>query len=399
MTGVFDIEENCNGLKDIIAIIYTADISCSLNYKGHKCLAPEIVKKKPLRLALIASERTISEYSIVFQHLLVGLADESIPVALICPPSFNPASVFTGTAEIIIHPAFNLPLMDHVNVKLLVEQLVKFEPTIIHCLCESKALLAKQLAHQLDLPYVLTVNSLQRRWRRLSISPKYCTRIVVPSKTVAENMISVYPQFADRVQQINMGTFVIPGSRCFSDPSRLATMVMAGPIKMADDVEILLNVIRHLLMDGYEFMAVIVGGGRAERQLWKLLDALGLLKIVTIVPNQLSWLSVLAAADIFIQPRPNYAFNPVLLQAMSIGAAVAACAGGVDDLIIDEQTAVVFDPNDEMSIMRTLQRLLDRREFARQIAKNGQQYLRENHSVSNMVSATLTVYSEQFDID
>jgi glycosyltransferase involved in cell wall biosynthesis len=176
-------------------------------------------------------------------------------------------------------------------------------------------------------------------------------------------------------------------------------MVMAGPMKMADDVEILLNVIRHLLMDGYEFMAVIVGGGRAERQLWKLLDALGLLKIVTIVPNQLSWLSVLAAADIFIQPRPNYAFNPVLLQAMSIGAAVAACAGGVDDLIIDEQTAVVFDPNDEMSIMRTLQRLLDRREFARQIAKNGQQYLRENHSVSNMVSATLTVYSEQFDID
>ena len=99
--------------------------------------------------------------------------------------------------------------------------------------------------------------------------------------------------------------------------------------------------------------------------------------------------------DIFIQPQPVNSFNPFLLQAMSHGSAIATCKGGVDDLIIENQTAVVFDPNDELNIMHTLQNLLSKREFARKIAKNAQQYVKKNHSVSNMISAYLRLYKEQ----
>jgi len=349
-------------------------------------------KKKLPRVALIASEHTICEYSIFLERLLIGLADESIPVALICPPGFNPGTVFTGIAEVINYPIIDLPLMEHLNIRLLTERLSKFEPTVLHCLCEGKASLTKQLARRLDLPYVLTVNSLQNKWSHLSISSKHCAKIIVPAKSIAANITSVHPRFADLIEQINIGTFTAEGNGCFSEPSRLATMVITDPL--ADDFENLFSVIRHLMIDGYEFMTVIVGGGRAERQLWKLLSALGLLQIVSIVPRHMPWRSVLAAGDIFIQTQPNYAFDPVLLEAMSIGSVVAGCTGGVDDLIIEDRTAVVFDPNDETSIMRTLQRLLDRREFARQIAGNAQQYLRENHSVSEMISATLQTYYE-----
>jgi glycosyltransferase involved in cell wall biosynthesis len=357
-------------------------------------LVSENGKRKSLRVALIASERTVWEYSIFLKRLLVGLVDESIPVALICPPGFNPGTVFTGIAEVINYPIIDLPLMEHLNIRLLTERLSKFEPTILHCLCESKASLTKQLARRFDLPYVLMVNSLQNKWGYLSVSSKHCKKIIVPAKSVAANMANIHPRFADRIEQINIGTFVAEGSRCFPEPSRLATMVITDPLDNTDDFENLINVFRHLFIDGYEFMAVIAGGGRAERQLWKLLSALGLLQIVSIVPRRMPWRSVLAAGDIFIQPQPNFAFDPVLLEAMSIGAAVAACKGGVDDLVIEDRTAVVFDPNDEMSIMRTLQRLLDRREFARQIARTAQQYLKENHSVSKMISAMLRTYYE-----
>ena len=79
---------------------------------------------------------------------------------------------------------------------------------------------------------------------------------------------------------------------------------------------------------------------------------------------------------------------------MSEGSAVAACKGGVDDLIIEDQTAVVFDPDDEFSIRTTLQRLFDRREYARRLARDAQQYLRDNHKVSRMISAALQVFRE-----
>ena len=289
---------------------------------------------------------------------------------------------------------FDLPLMERLNVRLLTERLAKFEPTVLHCLCESRASLTKQLAHRLDLPYVLRVNSLQKRWSHLSVSSSYCRRIIVPTISIAENMSNIHPHFADRIKQINMGTFVTLQNGCFSGPNQLATMIVNDPFTKTDDFENLFNVFKHLSIDGYEFMVVIAEGGRTDRQLWKLLHALGLLRNVSIVSRRLPWRSILAAGDVFIRTRPNYAFDPLLLQAMSIGIAVAGCKGGVDDLLIEDKTAVIFDPNDEMSIMRSLQQLLDRRELARHIAENAQQYLRENHSVSKMFSAILEAYYE-----
>ncbi len=85
----------------------------------------------------------------------------------------------------------------------------------------------------------------------------------------------------------------------------------------------------------------------------------------------------------------------LLLDAMSIGQAVAACKGGVDDLIIVGKTAVIFDPDDELSIYQSLKQLLDEKNYARQLAANAQQHLRDNYSVSAMVESFLRIYSSQ----
>jgi glycosyltransferase involved in cell wall biosynthesis len=360
-------------------------------------LASEVAKKKSLRVALIASERTVGEYAAFLKLLLVGLADESIQTVLICPPGCDSESMFTGSAEIISHPVLDLPFSEHFNVRLLVQRLEKFEPTVIHCLCESKASLARHLARKMDLPYLLMVNSVQGRLGQFSISSRRCKRIVVSAKTVADNVAKAHPGFAEHIEQINIGTFVAETTVCFSQPNRIATMLTAHPFDDANDFENLFSVLRHLLIDGYEFMMVVAGDGRAERQLWKLLTALGLLQVVTMVPRLKPWRSVLAAGDIFIQPKPNLAFNSSLLEAMSVGAAIAGCKGGVDDLIIEDQTAIVFDPKDELSILRCLQRFLDKREFARKIAANAQEYLRENYSADNMISATIQAYRDALE--
>ena len=357
-------------------------------------MAPEdVAKSKSLRVALIASGRTVCEYSMFLQRLLVGLADESVPVALVCPSLENAASAFTGPAEVISHPVLNLPLMGPLNMRLLVEGLGRFKPTVLHCLCESQASLTAQLARRLDLPYILTVNSLQKRRGSLAVSPSHCVRIVTPAKSIADNLAGLFPDYAELIEQVNIGTFAAEGGGCFSRPSRLTTLVMAHSSGNVDELENMFSVVRHLLIDGYEFLMVAMVGGQ-ERQLWKLLTAFDLLPVVTIVPKLMPWHLVATAGDVFIRPRPNDAFDPLLLEAMSIGTAVAACRGGVDDLILENRTAVVFNPDDELNIMRTLQRLLDRREFAGQIARSARQYVRENYTVSGMIAAMFDVYGK-----
>ncbi|MHC4624591.1 MAG: glycosyltransferase family 4 protein [Planctomycetota bacterium] len=359
-----------------------------------KDVAANAAEKKSVRPALIVSDHTVCEYSMFLKRLLLGLADESVPVALVCRPRCDVDSVLAPTVEVIRHPFFDLPLMVWQNRKILIERLEKFRPTVLHCLCESQARRTRQLAQQLDLPYVLTVNSLRKGWRRLSISSRSCARIMVPAGSIASDFAGAYPAYAERVKQINIGTFVEETSGCFRERGELVSMVTAYPLNHLSDFEKLLRAIKHLVIDGYEFLFVVVGGGRAEGEVRKLLRGLGLLWIVTIVPKLTAWRSILAAGDIFIYPRPSRVFDPLLLEAMSVGAAVAACKGGVDDLIIEEKTCTVFDPDDELSIYNSLQRLCDRREVAQQLAQGAQQYLRENHSVSKMVADILGTYRD-----
>jgi glycosyltransferase involved in cell wall biosynthesis len=359
-------------------------------------IAPSRSLAETIRPALIVSEKTFFEYSLFLKHLLAGFADESIPTALICPPGCDVDSFIYGSIEVFRYPVIKLPLAKPYNRGVLVEQLTKFKPTILHCLCESSEGLTKQLAHHLDLPYIMMVDSLKSRWKRLSIS-RHCAKIIVPAKSIVDDMMKFYPHAAERTEQINIGTFVEQDCVCFSRRSQLVSMVTVHPLDRVADFENLFNAIRNIAINPPqmdEFMLIVIGQGRAEGQLRKLLAALDLLQRVTIVPAMRPWHSTLAAGDIFIQLQPNKAFNPFLLEAMSLGLAVAACKGGVDDLILADQTAVVFNQNDEISIRGTLKRLLDRKEFARQIARNAQHYLRENHSVSKMISSILRIYRE-----
>jgi glycosyltransferase involved in cell wall biosynthesis len=365
--------------------------------REQKKSAGKAVKAKAVRPVLIASENTLFDYPMFLEHLLVGLVAESIPVALVCPPNCNVDSIVSPLVEIIRHPVFDLPFMGHYNRKLLTKKLKKFKPTVLHCLCEGKALQVRRLSHLLSLPYVLTVNSLQKSYFQFFISSSRCARITVPAESIAANLAGISSRLARRIVQVNMGAFVGEGRGHFCDASLPVSVVIAHRLDDADDFEKVFGALRHLAIDGREFMLVIIGDGVEESQVRKLLEALGLSDMVTIVPLLKPWDSVLAVGDIFIRLAPDTSFDPLLLEAMSLGLAVAGCKGGVDDLIIEGKTAVVFDPEDELSIYGSLQRLFDRRELTRQLAWGGQEHLRENYTVSKMVSDILQTYREVGD--
>ena len=199
------------------------------------------VKTKPLRVALIISEQTLGEYPMLLQNLLVGLATESVRVALVCPPGADLDSLACGPTEIIRHPAVDLPLIERLSRGALVRCLAEFEPTVLHSLCRSRAPLAAHLARRLDAPYILTINALQKRWRPFAGLSSNCAGIIVPTRTVAANVAEFQTRLADRIQQINVGAFVAEKSCCFSDPSRIATMVLAPRFDNIDRLENLSN--------------------------------------------------------------------------------------------------------------------------------------------------------------
>ncbi len=355
---------------------------------------PNSAGEKAPRPALIGSQRTVAAYSTCLKRLLVGFADESVQAALICHPNCPIEQLILPSVEVIRHPALQIPFTGHFSNKLLLERLAKFNPTVLHCLGEDQAAFTRWLSRQLALPYILTVNSLRKYWRLLSLSAGRCAKIITPALSIARGLSAARPKFAERIGQINAGTFVTAHPNCFAASRRLPGLVVAHPSNKLEHFANVLGALRHLAVDGHEFMAAFICGPKAEKGLFKLLKETGLLQTVTVVTAPHIRQTVLAAADIFILPRPRYDFDPLLLDAMSVGVAVAACKGGVDDLLVENQTAFLFDPDDQLSIYNCLRHIFDRKEMARKIAARAQLHLKQNHKVSQMVAATLDAYSQ-----
>lgn len=351
-------------------------------------------EKKIIRPALIASQRNVADDTTFLRRLLVGLAEQSLPVALVSPPGCDTDRVAAVPMEVFTYPLVDLPMVRRLGIEQLEEQLQKFKPTVLHCLCESRAALTRRLARRLDVPYVLAINAIAGRLNRLSISSRRCMKILVPAETIRASVARGHFRFADRIVPVRIGTFVKSDAVCFSDPDCLPSIVVAHRADHVSDFQTLLAAIRALLAEGRQFVVVLMGSGRAEHRLWRLIEQEGLSQTVTMVGALDPWRSVLAAGDIFVQPQPVLRFSMFLLEAMSVGTVVAACRGGVDDLIVHDETSLVFDPGNEVSLRQTLAGLLDDRESARRLALRAQEYLRIHHGVSDMIAAILNSYMD-----
>jgi len=236
------------------------------------------------------------------------------------------------------------------------------------------------------------INDIPGRFQKTSISHDHCSTIISPDSGIDMHLKKMYPAFAERIEQVNIGTFVEDTCACFANLDRTPGIVITHPLNDVADFELVFGALKHLVVDGCEFILVIIGTGPAEEQIRTLLDSLGLSQITSIISDIRPIRSLFSGADIFVQPQPANSFNSLLLEAMGVGMVVAGCKGGIDELLIENQTALIFDHTDQLSIYAVLRRFLDQRQLARQLAGRAQDYLRENHTVSKMVSAMLEIY-------
>lgn len=350
--------------------------------------------KEAIRPALIVAPGDVRNYSALIRRIFVGLATEGCFSALVCNSDASGISKVNPLTEFIVYPMLRSPLFFIQNRKILLQKLTDFKPTVLHCLSPARYRLTRCLAHRLGVPFVLTFDSTGPVPFHLRKPMRTCQALIAPSKPIAEYLRRGSRHYAASVKQINIGAFVNDSVACFANPNRIPSMVIAQRLENSAAFGPFLNAIKHLAIDGCEFIVVIIGKGPAQRQIYKKIKQMGLSNTITLL-NRIGHLHLaLAGADIFVQVQKRNAFNLRLLEAMAAGLAVASCRDGIDGLVIDTQTAATFDPDDELSIYSCLQKLLGRRELAQQLAINAQTHIKKHYSVSKMTNALLETYAD-----
>ena len=345
-----------------------------------------------VRPVIVVDRRSLRHYLTPLRHLLVGLADQSHPAMLICPPDSDAETMLGAPVEQITYPLLKIPLLSLWSRRSVLEKLRKFKPTVIHCFTRKRMWLSRYLARELGVGFVLTEDTFRVPCLFSFIAGQHCGAVVSFSKNLCERLQRGHGRMAKLVQRVNVGTFVEDRRACFSGQEHVTSLVVAQRLDNSFQFELLLDAVRHLAIDGYEFILAIIGEGPAERAIHKTIKKLGLSQVVTVVPPMQPLRAIFSGADIFICLEFAPGLNSNLLDAMSVGMAVAGSRVNAGALLDDEKTAVLFDALDELSIYSRLQKLLGQHEFARQIAAAGQEHLRQNYTVSRMVDSLVEIY-------
>ncbi len=345
-----------------------------------------------VRPVMLVDGQVYRNYAVYLRRILVGLAGTAHASGVVCPGDIDTTAIVCPTVERFTYPALRLGIFRAANRRILLERLARFKPTVIHTFYPGQVDLAAFLSAALEVPFVVTFHG---RPPRMPLQSRYimqAAKVLAPSGAIAGQLASAYPALRERIEPAAIGSYVEDECVCFSQGTPTACLIAAEPLDDAGLYEPLLGAVRHLMLDGYAVMLVLMGEGKAERAVRRQIRLLGLANSVAIVPPMRPVRKVLTGGDVFLHLKDRGLFNAVLLEAMGVGLAVAGAADPTTGLLIDGQTAALWDATDALSIYGCLKRLLGQRDAARRIAMNGQAVLQQRCSVSCMIDHTLEVY-------
>jgi glycosyltransferase involved in cell wall biosynthesis len=388
------------------------------------------VQKTPeLRIVLLADEFSLRVYGPVLRRMAVGLIDEVRELGLLapqpsalleylpCPPVriltesrrylLEPTRFEAATTRQIFIPSPRWPVIDRLfprgRIDRIAAALSAHKPTLLHAMGESQAGLARNLSYQLGIPYVVSLLSLDRV--KVDISDPRCHGILPCNSTMSRRLRRDFPHLACRIHFVPIGTHVSEKTCVFSHEDYRPAVFCCCNLKKNYGHEHLIEALRLLGEMGHRPFLTFSGEGPLEPLLRRQADKAGLLPQIQFIPPVEKMMpmgdalkGLLSGGDIYVQTWPGRSWRTEVMEAMSVGMAVVAATGQRSDLIDDGKTALYFPFGDPVKLAQALKRLLEDHDFARQLARNAQAYIRRHFLASKMVARLVAAYRKALAI-
>jgi glycosyltransferase involved in cell wall biosynthesis len=138
---------------------------------------------------------------------------------------------------------------------------------------------------------------------------------------------------------------------------------------------------------------LIVGKGPAEGMLKALSKDLGIDTRVHFTGQRLDVPRLILLMDAFVLPSLYEGFGIAILEAMAAGKpVVATTVGGIPEFVVSGESGLLVKPGDAVSLAQAIKQLLDQPEYARSIARAGQNRARKSYSIEKSVKRHEELY-------
>ena len=201
---------------------------------------------------------------------------------------------------------------------------------------------------------------------------------------------------------IDLDVSAIPGDsdglkKEFDLPPQAIVCTGIGRLVPQKGFDILIEAFAQIASQVPDLYCLIIGEGEDKEKLSAQIQSAGLEKRIRLLGYQdrSKAMSLLKSSDIFVMPS-RYEGTPIaLLEAAALGRPIlAACAGGVPELVTHEQHAHLVPVLDPGAFAQGFVRLALDQDYAHRLGQNAQQRVRERFHPESQVNETWAAYEK-----
>jgi glycosyltransferase involved in cell wall biosynthesis len=289
----------------------------------------------------------------------------------------------------------------------LIRLIRRISPSIIHCFLFRANILGRIAGRIAGVPVIISSvrvienraflkNALDRLTASLAdtyiaVSEAARTYTIEHSKVSPQKIITVYNGI-DCHESCRATTFSRKAVALDENDIVLASI---GRLHKQKGHRILLKALPLILPEAPRTRVLFCGEGGEELSLRKLTDDMGLTTQVRFLGLVENAAQILPHIDILVLPSLWEGMPHVVLEAMAAGRPVVASKiEGIDELVVDGKTGLLFSPGDPRSLAEALLKLITNRELARNMGDAAREHVMKNFQLKKTVQETVHLYQE-----
>jgi glycosyltransferase involved in cell wall biosynthesis len=350
----------------------------------------------PTSALLVVDDGTLSRFGIVVRHLCVGMIDEAVQMAVLSRTSPSSVGEAIGPSRVISPHREWLPWARRPSAEGLLEELGGVRPRVVHCLSTELGAWAYDWAVAWNAVLVVQMADM-RDVRAFGGLGSYQHLFAIAHTAVIEQaLLKWHPEMAGRVTTIPVGIPSRDEIACYARPDQVPAVIVTASLEHGSGLELALKALQIIREAGQNPHLFVLSDGHAEAAFRRQLDRLKLRSMVTLAGAMHDWeafSNAMAASDLYLMPISPERFSSCALMAMATGLAVLAPRDTIEDYLVDDQTACLFEPR-VSDLAEKWMSLLKDREQARQLARGAQEYVLAYHKASFMVCAIAALYRQ-----
>lgn len=169
-----------------------------------------------------------------------------------------------------------------------------------------------------------------------------------------------------------------------------------GIIARLSDVkghDILIRAMLKIVKDFPTAQLLLVGQGREEVRLKRLVQQVGIADHVMFIPSVGRPMDILPLFDVFVLPSYKEGLALSLIEAQASGLPVVATrVGGIPEVVLNERTGLLVEPGDVDGLAEAILRLLKNKEFAVGLGAQAHKFVASKFTADLMAEKTMELY-------